>query len=255
MLVGGAPDQRKDRGLRVSQRDRPDAGHDLLHEHRIGQRQGRDGAGRAEHTEHLERRCHVILAQGLRRAAPVVVETVEGGPLDLHVMVIADERLFQCVGHVRLLELGERVRGRHDQGPRFASDRVDTDLRVGGRRLAEGDVDGLEPGACPALGEREVAEGEIGIRVGPGEGAHQFCRCHRRRGPDEADLEDAPFRAGERFGGPPDLAFAVNGRSCLCQEGFAGVRQRDAAARGVRAVAAPVRTPAGKWPVRAPAGP
>ena len=61
--------------------------------------------------------------------------------------------------------------------------------------------------------------------MGRGEGGDQLGRRHRRRGADEADLEDPPFGPGERFGGPPDLAFALDGRPGLLEEGLAGVGQ------------------------------
>jgi hypothetical protein len=59
-----------------------------------------------------------------------------------------------------------------------------------GRGLAEGDVDGLEPGARVAARKRKLAECDLAAGVPVGERGEQLIRRQRGRRPDEPDLQD-----------------------------------------------------------------
>ena len=122
---------------------------------------------------------------------------------------------------------GKAVARRDDERARFTADGVYADVVVEGGRLAERHIDRLEPGAGRAVGEGEVAKGELGFRVGLGERRDQLAGGHRGGRADEPDLEDLPLSAGQRFGRPADLAFGLDGGPGLLEERLARVGQCD----------------------------
>ncbi len=136
----------------------------------------------------------------------------------LNVPAVADEALVEHVLQAGLGGGREAVPLGDDQRARLDPHGAREDPGFGRGRLAQRDVDGLQPAPRVAARERELPEGDLALGVSLGERVEQLVRDERRRRPDEADLEHALRSARERLGGEADLALGLDHGARLLEE-------------------------------------
>ena len=80
------------------------------------------------------------------RLAAMVIEAVKASPGGLHRGVVADVGLIEDIRHRHLAAPRQRMVARCHDHPGLRAERLHAHLRAHRRRMAEGDVDVLEPG-------------------------------------------------------------------------------------------------------------
>src|SRR6202043_3905082 len=114
-----------------------------------------DPPARGHQHEHLGRSRRTLGGDTRRRLAAVVIEAVEGGPLRLDRIVVAEEGLIEQLRDGQLTLPRERMTSRRNDGPWLHTDRLHAHPRIDRGCVAEGDVHVLEPGRGGAARERE----------------------------------------------------------------------------------------------------